>query len=159
MYEYQPKSYEEMMAIAKQISPDAKVRISEFTDTWEIYIATEFNPSHELPAEYEGTPAWTAHKTPDSHGDVLTRWANKNSFNHLPIEGVADYYNLREEDAKALVRIWSTMLDEDGTRVEDPMNVTEEQRDAYRATSARAKKAHAEEMAPQYEELAKKWDF
>lgn len=157
MYNYQPKSYADMLAIAKQISPDAQLRKVEYNDTWEIYIETEFSPTATLPAEYEGTPAWEAAQVPDSHGDLLTRWANKSGRGHMPIECVADYYNFRAEYDKELLRHTSAILDAENADIDDFRNATLEQLDTYRILTKKAKDKTDDAMALRWDELKKKW--
>jgi hypothetical protein len=95
------RTYAQMMEIAKKIHPDARVRMIEFVEQkWEIYIPSEFVPVYRLPECYKDTPAWAASLEHDgSYGDELSRWGYKNGYRDLPIEGIADYFNLMSDFA------------------------------------------------------------
>ena len=89
------RTYEQMEEAAKKIHPDARVRILDYgQQQWEIYIPSDFVPVFDLPERFKDTPAWQQYQIFDgSHGDLLSRWGNKNGYRDLPIEGVADYFN------------------------------------------------------------------
>lgn len=93
------RTYAQMLEIAKAISPDARVRAIDYGEQkWEIYIPSEFAPTYDLPESYKGTPAWDLSLLDDgSYGDQLSRWGYKNGYRGLPIEGIADYYNVQCE--------------------------------------------------------------
>lgn len=100
MTDYTPpelRTHAEMLEAAKAISPEARVRVLDYgSQRWEIYIPTPFEPAFDLPDSYKGTPAWEAAQKVDySHDNELCRWGHKNGYRDLPIEGVADFYNLR----------------------------------------------------------------
>lgn len=95
MIEQKLKNYREMLEIAKGISSSARVRKLEMNEQWEIYIPTEFTADWNLPDNYRDTPAWDAFQEHDYSygGSKLAQWG-ENRFSDLPIDGIADYYNL-----------------------------------------------------------------
>lgn len=103
------KTYPEMLEIAKAVSPDADVRLTDERNLWEIHIPTDFQPAIELPENLKDTPAWKAFKEPDaSYGDVLHRWGFRSGYRNVPLEGIAELYNLEKE----ICEIANNKLDE-----------------------------------------------
>jgi len=89
------KTFEEVLAYAQTLHPDATVKSTD-ENTWEVIIPTDFTIPYGLPESYKGTPAWEANEQmePSSGETVLERWGRKNSHGWSPLVIVADYYNL-----------------------------------------------------------------
>lgn len=74
--ETEPKTYNEMLLIAKEIHPDAEVTMAD--GTWSIY--TPIPEPEGFPEDLKGTPAeelWNEYDA--SYGTALDRWAWKNA--------------------------------------------------------------------------------
>jgi hypothetical protein len=88
------KTFEEVLAYAQTLHPDATVKSTD-ENTWQVIIPTDFTIPYGLPESYKGTPAWEAYEEQSSGGEsVLERWGRKNSHGWSPTVIVADYYNL-----------------------------------------------------------------
>ena len=54
---------------------------------------------YELAEEFKGTVAWEWYEERDSgYDNQLQRYRHKNGFDSVPLEGVAEYVNLRHEE-------------------------------------------------------------
>lgn len=156
------RSHAEMMEEALKISPKARVRLKEDSDQWEIYIPTDCTANYELPATYEGTPAWEADKNPDSgYGNELARWGHKSfQYSNAPIEMIADYYNLQQDTAAADYRFLQEYLgeEEEGLTVKSLDYESEKHRAIYKRSRLRAHEASTELMAATKKAVNEKWD-
>lgn len=158
------RTYEEMEAAAKKIHPDARVRMIDYGEQkWEIYIPSDFVPVYHLPERYKDTPAWAASlKNDASYGDELSRWGYKNGYRGLPIEGIADYFNLMMDFSYR-----KNTLAEDLDRQAEliPMSeiidwepITRELASQYMGHRRTAEKALSEPYTAAVKILQEKWD-
>lgn len=158
------RTYEQMMEIAKAISPAARVRAIDFGEQkWEIYIPSEFVPTYELPESYMGTPAWAFAQSYDgTYGNELSRWGYKNGDGSLPIEAHADYYNLQ-----TTFGIRQRKISEERNRAAGlvPMNevtdwesVTKEMMKQYKEHRNHAEDVVREDYVKELKVLNEKWD-
>lgn len=116
--EPESKTYEEMMAEAKKIHPDAIVRIGDDECTWEIVIKTKIEENRfpeTVDPSWAGTPAETAYREHESsYGNSLERWAHKNGHGSAPLSIVAAHYNLDVEEWRLSDKIHDEKLEEFG---------------------------------------------
>lgn len=157
------RTYNQMVEFAKVISPDARVRSVNYGDPkWEIYIPTPFSPSSDLPESFKETPAWKLYLKYDvSYDNELSRWGYKNSHSDLPIEAVADYYNLEIEFANRQYAISSELDEKAGFVPMDKIinweSITREIAEQYIAHRKRASEEVREDYMKAARDLREKW--
>lgn len=115
-YQASQKSYTEMLEMAQKMHPDMKVRLDQFTHSeWEFYMPSKFIERYELPEESKGTVAWEWYEERDSgYDNQLQRYRHKNGFDGVPLEGVAEYVNLRHEENAWGTAVLNQRLAEEG---------------------------------------------
>lgn len=95
-------SYDEALAYAKTLHPNATVSLNGSYDTWAISIETNIDVDMKLPAHFDGTPAAVAYAQWESSCDnELLRWASTNGYGWVPLDGLAEIYNLEEKKKTA----------------------------------------------------------
>jgi hypothetical protein len=131
-YQASQRSYTEMLAEAQKIHPDMKVRLTEFDEnSWEMYMPTAFIEKYELSEEFKDTPAWEMYKERDSgHDNSLQRYRHKCGMDRVPLEGVAEYVNLNQEEQVWGIAVLNKLLKDNGIVI-DWDNITKETASKY----------------------------
>lgn len=161
--ESEERTYEQMLEIAKAISPDARVRsINYGAMQWEIYISSPYAPNYDLSESYKGTPAWDLSLQDDgSYGDELSRWGYKNGHGSIPIDGVADYYNLMVEFAERKGSIATELHKKAGlvpmSEITDWKSITRETAAQYMENQKIAEKEIADDYREAKVKFQQKW--
>lgn len=167
------KSYSEMMAKAKAIHPDMKVRLSERGEKWEFYMITELQPEKILNESFKGTHAWELYETFDPiHSNKLNEYKEKHKFLDIPLEAVAERVNIDFKRSELTESIRLSIYSEYGVtkdQVElmfshwneklDPELDEEHDRifGIYLNLNAKAVDKGEEPFKPEYETWYKKW--
>lgn len=168
------KSYSEMVAIAKDIHPDMKVRLVD-ENSWEIYLSTDKIEKTKLSETYKNTAAWDLANSYDSgYGDALLRYRWKNGMSNIPIEGVAEYINLGDEQYAHAKKIQEKMFIEQGVTSEDldfllggnskdltdeDVHKTKRLFKIYEDTVESANKQASKDFKDKWELFNSKWEF
>lgn len=118
------KKYSEMLAKAKLVHPDLKVRLNESTETWEFYMSTEIRENSALDESFKGTYAWNLFEESESaYGNSLERYRQKQGFSHLPLHAVAEKVNIDSDFTKAIKELAPTFYAEYGLTQEKINNL------------------------------------
>lgn len=126
--------YEDIVAIAKDIHPHARVRRSDSFEhgDWEIYISTNFKNSHELAERFRDTPAWVAENTYANGSTELGEWGDNNGYHDEILDKVADYYNLQHGIHKIFTTALNARNESTGVEVGDWTEMSAETFKKYR---------------------------
>lgn len=162
------RSYSEMLAEAKKIHPDMQVRLDEiYHEKWEMFMPTDFTENIELSEKYKGTAAWEMYENPESgYGSELERYRHKQGFDHVPLDGLAEYINLRSAATLAYTNLLSEMLQMMGMEpietidldaMEEQVRVAYWKR--YSKVAATAKKQVNEEFESREQALKQEFNF
>ena len=162
-YQASQKSYTEMLEMAQKMHPDMKVRLDLITHSeWEFYMPTKFIEKYELSETFKGTRAWEWYEERDSSYDnQLQRYRHKNGYDSIPLEGVAEYVNLREEQEVWARPVRAELHAKNGSGITESewATVQNEKFMAYRATESELNKLVEIEFKDKWEALNEKWEF
>jgi hypothetical protein len=150
------KTYAEMLEQAKAIHPDARIRLNEFTNCWDIIIRTQEEEHIGVADSWAGTAAERAYnKANFGHDNELYRWAWKNSMSTQPMELIAEQYNIIAESRRRVWKIVGSQLDKVGLPLIDGVlnPKDKEQVKQARKFHAEATKQVSEEFASRQEKL------
>jgi hypothetical protein len=150
------KTYAEMLEQAKAIHPNARVRLNEFTNCWDIIIRTQEEEFIGVAESWAGTAAERAYnKANFSHDNELYRWAWKNGLSTQPMELIAEQYNIIAESSRRVWEIVGSQLDKIGLPLIDGVlnPKDKEQVKQARKFHAEATKQVSEEFASRQEKL------
>jgi hypothetical protein len=156
------RTYSQMLAEAKKIHPDMKLRLAMDEDTWEMYMPTPYTEHYELDEQYKGTRAWEWHEERDySHDTVLQRYRYKNGFRNVPLAGVAEYVNLVAEQQEWAGPVQERLHAENGSGIAEKewAEVTNEKFEAYTATQEKVNELMQAEFKDKWAALREKWGF
>ena len=124
-------TFYDMLARVQVDYPDARLSLSD--DRWHLVIDTGVGEAFTLSERFRGTPAWEMLASYEGGESSLHRWAWNNGYSSLPLDIVAEYFNLRSEEER-LQREWlDQKIIELGLRpfdemLDDPDSITEEER-------------------------------
>lgn len=106
------KNYDEILADAKKLHPDAVVSLSNADNTWVITINTNIEVDDSLPERFKGTPAWEAEEQFEGGETVLGRWARKNGYAYDTTVEAAVAYNLLYARSRFVQHEFNKFLEE-----------------------------------------------
>lgn len=156
------RTHEQMLAEAQKIHPDMKVRLAADERSWEMFMPTPYEEHYQLEEKYRGTPAWTLYEERDnSYDNSLQRYRHKNGFDTVPLAGVAEYINLREEQQVWAGPVQARLHAENNSDIteEEWPSVSNDKFSAYQRTQNQVADLMRTEFADRWAALKEKWDM
>jgi hypothetical protein len=158
------RNHDEMLAEAKKIHPDMRVRLIDQGECkWEMYMPTPYTGHISLNEKYKGTEAWNYYESRDAgYDNELERYRYKQGYSHLPIEGVAEIINLKHEQHVWAAEVAEQLHAENGSGITNEQwqgEVTNEQFTAYTATQRKVAGMMETEFSAKWDALREKWEF
>lgn len=159
MNDLKTMSYDEIVAHAKSMHPNASVSLSSLGGHWMISIDTDIEVNEDLPDDFKGTPAWDLYmQFNSSYNNELHHWGDNNGHGWLPIEGIATMFNMNAKKNA----IFKEYVNEKSLAVlGEPFdwdNATNETFTAYKAIREEANVICAEAMADEQAAFDAYWD-
>jgi hypothetical protein len=154
-------TYDEMLSVVRSIHPEMKLRVTgPNKDEWEMFLTTNHIQPSELSDRFKDTPASELlNRAYSGFDNALESYRHKNGLGGLPLDGVAEHYNLYAEQQNWGIAVQTRLLHEDGTDFSWDGEVTNEQFSAYKKTISKVRKLMDAEFKDKWNALKDKWRY